>query len=104
MLVDDVEPVVDLTGPARELERALGSVYDAFDGRADRLTAAREAMAGADRAALAIANAAELDPAFKRIGEHLDRVRGHLARVEALLAHRLPEPPPPAEELLASID
>lgn len=104
MLIDDVEPVVDLTGPARELERAFGSVYDAFDGRADRLTAAREAAAGVDQAALAIAKAAELDPAFKRIGAHLDRAKGHLARVEALLAYRPPEPPPPDAELLASID
>lgn len=104
MLTDDVEPVVDLTAPARDLERALGAVYDAFDGRTDRLTAVREAMTSAARAADAIARAAELDPAFKGIRDHLDRAQRHFARVDALLAYRPPEPPPLPAELLASID
>jgi hypothetical protein len=103
-LIDDVEPVVDLTSPAREIERAFASVYDAFDGRTDRLTAVREAIAAVARAASSIAKAAELDQTFAVISEHLARARTHLAGADANLAQVRPEPPPEPMDLRASID
>ncbi|WP_437819251.1 hypothetical protein [Sorangium sp. So ce1078] len=103
-LEHDVEPVTDLVGPARALERALGAIYDAFDGRADRITAVRVAMAEIDSAAVAAGGAAGLDAGLEAVGELLRSARGWLERAEARLATVPPAPPLDPPPILASRD
>lgn len=103
-LEHDVEPVLDLTGSARALERAFGALYDAFDGRADRLRAVRAAMAEVDDVAVTIGEARALDAGFAAVSELLQRARGLLAHAEARLASVPPSPPPEPPPLLASRD
>ncbi|MGK4005424.1 hypothetical protein WMF31_22540 [Sorangium sp. So ce1036] len=103
-LEQDVEPALDLTGCARALERAFGALYDAFDGRADRLRAVRAAMAEVDDAAVTIGEARALDASFAAVGEQLQHARGWLAHAEARLASAPPSPPPEPPSLLASRD
>ncbi|WP_437681540.1 hypothetical protein [Sorangium sp. So ce131] len=85
-LEHDVEPTIDLTGPARAIERAFVALYDAFDGRADRLASARAAMAEIDSAAAPIGEAAALDAGFAPVAALLQHARGCLERAEARLA------------------
>ncbi|WP_437650252.1 hypothetical protein [Sorangium sp. So ce362] len=103
-LEHDVEPVTDLTGPARALERALGAIYDAFDGRADRIAAVRAAMAEIDGVAVAVGGAAGLDAGLTAVGERLRSARGWLERAEARLATVPPAPPLDPPPILASRD
>ncbi len=103
-LEHDVEPVTDLTAPARALERALGAIYDAFDGRADRIAAVRDAMAEIDLVAAAVGGAAGLDAGLAAVGERLRSARGWLERAEARLATVPPAPPLDPPPILASRD
>ena len=54
---DEVEPSPHLEPAARQLERGLAAVYDAFDGRADRLTAINLAHSRFWDAAILVARA-----------------------------------------------
>ncbi|XXX81289.1 hypothetical protein WMF30_21245 [Sorangium sp. So ce134] len=103
-LEHDVEPVTDLTAPARALERALGAIYDAFDGRADRIAAVRAAMAEIDSTAVAVGGVAGLDAGAAAAGELLRSARGWLERAEARLAAVPPAPPLDPPPILASRD
>ncbi|WP_437320646.1 hypothetical protein [Sorangium sp. So ce385] len=103
-LEHDVEPVTDLTGPARALERALGAIYDAFDGRADRVAAVRAAAAEIDGAAVAVVEAAGLEAGLAAVGELLRSARAWLERAEARLAAVPPAPPLDPPPIRASRD
>ncbi|MGK3994499.1 hypothetical protein [Sorangium sp. So ce1024] len=103
-LEHDVEPVIDLTGPARALERAFGAIYDAFDGRADRLAAVRAAMVEIDSAAVPIGDATGLDAGLATVSGLLRDARGWLERAEARLAAAPPAPPLDPPPILASRD
>ncbi len=54
---EEVEPSPHLEPAAQRIERALGAMYDAFDGRADRLTAINVAQVGLWDAAVLVARA-----------------------------------------------
>ncbi|WP_437960246.1 hypothetical protein WME76_11785 [Sorangium sp. So ce119] len=103
-LEHDVEPVIDLTAPARALERAAGAIYDAFDGRADRQGAVRAAMMEIDSAAVPIGEAAGLDAGLATVGALLRDARGWLEHAEARLAGAPPAPPLDPPPILASRD
>ncbi|WP_437282032.1 hypothetical protein WME90_16165 [Sorangium sp. So ce375] len=103
-LEHDVEPVTDLTGPARALERALGAIYDAFDGRAERTGAARVALAEVDGVAAQIGGAVGLDAGLAAVDESLRTARGWLEQAAARLALVPPAPPIDLPPILASRD
>ncbi|WP_437728100.1 hypothetical protein [Sorangium sp. So ce861] len=103
-LEHDVEPITDLTGPARALERALGAIYDAFDGRADRVAAVRAAAAEIDSAAVAVGEAAGLEAGLAAVGELLRSARAWIERAEARLAAVPPAPPLEPPPIRASRD
>ncbi|WP_441286935.1 hypothetical protein ACSRUE_32220 [Sorangium sp. KYC3313] len=103
-LEHDVEPVTDLTGPARALERALGAIYDAFDGRAEPLGAVRAALAETDDIAAQIGQALGLDAGFAAVDELLRGARGWLEQAAARLALVPPAPPLDLPPMLASRD
>jgi hypothetical protein len=104
MIEHDVPPLVDLGPAARAMEQAFVALYDAFDGRAERLEAVRAAIAEIDRAAAALEPALPRAAAFARVRAHLERARAHLGhaveRLARLPALGLPEP----AELYASHD
>ncbi len=103
LLEHDVEPLIDLAPLARGLERAFAALYDAFDGRADGLAAARATGAEIDRAVAAMAFApprAGLAPVRERLG----RARTLIGLAEGSLARVPPALRPAAPPLLASID
>ena len=101
-LEHELEPVIDLAPTARSLERALGAVFDAFDGRSDKVEAVRTATVELDRTGPAISAGAALDPAFTALGEHIARARGHLVAAEARLAYLVPTPLAEPPDLVAS--
>ncbi|WP_437593397.1 hypothetical protein [Sorangium sp. So ce1000] len=103
-LEHDVEPVTDLTGPARALERALGAIYDAFDGRAEPSSAVRVAGAEIDSVAAQIRDAVGLDAGFAAVDELLRSARGWLEQAAARLALVPPAPPIDLPPILASRD
>src|SRR5687767_15366169 len=79
------QPAVDLGPAASALEPVFGALYDAFDGRADRLGAARAAM-GAIGEVLAIASRAEArEPALQGLSIDLERAREQIAEAERWL-------------------
>ncbi|WP_437310692.1 hypothetical protein [Sorangium sp. So ce388] len=103
-LEHDVEPLIDLTGPARALERAFGAIYDAFDGRAEPLGAARAAMMQIDSVAVPIDEAKGLDAGLAAVSDLLRSARGWLERAEARLAAVPPAPPLAPPPIMASRD
>src|SRR5262245_35475208 len=103
MLEHDVEPAAMLEEVAEAVTRALAGIFDAFDGRGDRLEGVRVAMTEIDRAA-ARAGSGGAPRGCDAIVAELGRARGGLARAEARLASTVPQPPVPAPDLQASID
>jgi hypothetical protein len=102
LLEHDVEPAAMLEEVAGAVARALGAVFDAFDGRGDRLFGVHGAMTEIDRAAGAASGGAPRG--FEAVTIELGRARAELVRAEARLASILPQPPVPAPDLLVSID
>ncbi|MGD0678612.1 MAG: hypothetical protein ABSC94_24660, partial [Polyangiaceae bacterium] len=93
LLVENAQPAIDLRPPARALERAFGSVYDAFDERAPRLDATRSAIASLDDALVLLSPAASLDAAVGFALELLTEARKSLLfaveRLETLFSRTL---------------
>lgn len=103
-LEHEVPPVVDLGPVARAMEHAFGSIYDACDGRVERLAAVQAATEEIGRALAALAPALSKDPAFEPVRDHLAQAESHLARAEDRLARLPPLGLPEPQELFASID
>lgn len=105
------QPAVDLRPAASALQPVFGALYDAFDGRADRLASARGAM-GAVGEVLAMARQAEeREPALQGLSLDLERAREHIAEAERWLielgaaapkTQSDPSATPASPELLAS--
>jgi hypothetical protein len=100
-LTREPAPAADPSPAARAMERALASLYVAFDPRADRLTAARLALVEVGAAEAEAASVAG-DPLFGRVRDHLGRARAQIAAAEARLARVPAVPPPELGELCAS--
>lgn len=100
----DVPPVFDLGPAARAMEGAFAALYDAFDGRAEKLAAVQAALAEVARATGAIAPARGREPAFDPVRDHLDRAASHLTRAEDRLARIPPLGLPEPQDLFAGGD
>lgn len=104
ILEHEAQAVIDLGPAARAMEAAFAALYDVFDARAERLSAARRAIGEVDRAQGALEPARGRDAALDRAWDHVARSRGHLSRAEERYA-RLPELAlPEPQELFASPD
>ncbi|EYF00237.1 hypothetical protein [Chondromyces apiculatus] len=104
ILEHDVPPAFDLGPLAQALEQAFVAIYDACDGRAERLAAVHTARGEVAQALSALAPAAGREPAFDPLRAHLERAAGHLAHADERLARLPPLGVPAPQELFASVD
>jgi hypothetical protein len=95
---DEAEPSLHLAPAARLLERALGTLYDAFDGRADRATSMNLAHGRLWDAAILLARAG-----LGRAVAALREACAELVSAEERFP-RVPLAPPEARPLQASAD
>ena len=96
------EPPMDLEAAAAALRAAFAAIFDAFDGRSDRLEAVHRALGEVDLALRDLERGAELDVALAPMVAHLGRAQGRLRAAQARLSQIAPAMPAEPEDLLAS--
>jgi hypothetical protein len=104
LLVRSAEPVCDLRPAARALERALVALYDALDGRAERLGATRTAGLEIVAVQNALADARGKDAGIDAVVEALGHASAQLRTAEERLASSPPLPGFAPSEIRASGD
>jgi hypothetical protein len=99
-LLERLEPEIDLVQVARSVERCLGALYDAADGRRDPQAAITEALSEAVAAA---AGVEARRGSLATLGESLERARKLLADAAEALAREPEQPVLAHAELKASL-
>lgn len=85
-IVHQAEPEADLSDAARRFDVAFASLYDAIDGRSERVDAVRRAMQAVDAAGEELRRTGDRDPVVARTLEQLRDVRAALGAGEDALA------------------